>query len=184
MKCAGCDGAFVVDFSQMQAVGSGVVHANKPRCAELARAKAAALTAGKEKVDPVEVELQSKKKEAQLAHRFSEARVDMILRCLKGKCQEVDEERMLCVQGCGRGLHGKACAQVSRARKTMGLFKCVVCRATDMQTHSCATLESVSQVLQKSACQSMLVELTGGAESTAKNLVEFERLSKEWLACM
>lgn len=185
MKCLGCGGAFVVDFSQMQAIGGGVVHANKPRCAELARAKVIASIAGKKvQIDPVVVELQSKKKEAQLAHRFSESRIGMILCCLEGKCQEIDEERMLCVQGCGRGLHGKACAQVSRARKKMGLFKCIVCRATDMQTHSCATLASISKVLQRSACQSMLVELTGGAESTAKNLVEFERLCKEWVAYM
>lgn len=56
-----------MDFSQIQAVGGGVVHTNKPRCAELARAKLLASVTSKEvKIDPTAVELQSKKKEAQL----------------------------------------------------------------------------------------------------------------------
>ena len=44
--------------------------------------------------------------------------------------------------------------------------------------------DSPSQILQRSACQSMLVELTGGAETTAQNLTEFERLSRMWMSEM
>ena len=182
MQCYGCRLGFVVGVSQMQACGGSLYHAGKPRCEELARARLAAeLAAGRSKVaerdggkgpagsgqegggGATRVYLQSGKKEAQLAHRFSDDRIGMILACLGGQCTELHEERMMCVQGCGRGLHAKACAQVSRARKTMGLFKCIECRAGDMVKHSCATLESVTGVLRKSACQSMLVELTGGA---------------------
>ena len=37
-------------------------------------------------------------------------------------------------------------------------------------------------MLRKSACRSMLIELSSGAEGTARNLAEFERLEREWLA--
>jgi hypothetical protein len=185
MCCDGCGQGFIVNEDRMMAVGGGLVHAYKTRCIELARmkladkVKEASENKRASKVDTVE--LQSKKKEVQLAHKFSEARMEMIARCLRGECGEHDEPRMMCVEGCGRGLHAKACAQVSKARRTMGLFKCTHCRMEDMQKSCCATPAAPSQVMQRSSCQSMLIELTGGAETTAKNLTEFETLSKRWL---
>ena len=95
------------------------------------------------------VTLQSSKKEAQLAHRFSEERFQLISRCFAGECGCEDESRIMCMENCGRGLHAHACANVSKARAQLGVLVCLECRAAKMSKVSCSA--AASQVLQKEA---------------------------------
>ena len=189
MICAGCRmpikiGAFMVP------AGDGMAH-KKDRCPELARSnllqqvreqKERRLTRG-------DVALQSAKREAQLANRFSDSRLSMVRCCLDGKCNEHQEVRVMCrgAKGadgvrvpCGRGLHAKACAMVSSYHARTCIVVCVECRALEMAPDCLGTHET----LLRSACRSMLVELACGSASTSKNVADFERLEREWMADM
>ena len=148
-------------------------------------AKEAELERTRERVaarGPVQFSLNSAKHEAQMAHRFSDERLSMVMGCLNGVCGVKGDDELWCHRGCGRRLHPLKCGQVSVARAKLGALVCVECRVGDMGKWSGAPPEAL--VLRKSACRSMLVELASGAEGTARNLAEFERLEREWLAFM
>ena len=81
---------------------------------------------------------------------------------------------------CGRGLHVTKCAHVARQHGEANMLVCVQCRVFEMAPDSLGT----EATLVKAACRSMLVELACGAVSTARNVAEFERLEREWMAAM
>ena len=184
VMCAGCETAIKVG-EEMEAFSCGMVHL-APACKELALSKALQ-TSGPASEDRLKreserVRLQSAKKEAQMVHRFSDDRMGMVLQCLDGKCCETEEVRVMCMGGCGRGLHALACAQVSKARSKLGFLRCVECRIGEMMASSRA--EPGGDLHKRVACRSLLLELTCGAETTARNLTEFEKLSRAWVSAM
>ena len=184
VMCAGCDMAIKVG-EEMEAFSCGMVHLS-PACKELAVTRAlqteGPASDSRSKREAERVRLQSAKKEAQMVHRFSDDRMDMVLRCLDGKCCETQETRVMCMGGCGRGLHALTCAQVSKARSKLGFLRCIDCRVGEMMSSSRA--EPGGELHKRVACRSLLLELTCGAETTARNLTEFEKLSREWVVAM
>ena len=177
--CEGCRLRIQVG-EQIIAVAAGVVHAKTKRCEELARQRLIEEGLAKGPVDRDRLQLQVARKQTQLAHRYSDERCGLIMDCLNGLCQESEEQPVLCMNGCGRGLHVMACARATQARARLGKLRCITCRVEAMSKSSCTQKDSPSMILQRSACRSLLDELLGGAESTAKNLTEFERLCKAW----
>ena len=80
--------------------------------------------------------LTSEKREAQLAHRFSDQRLEMACKCMRGGCRVTDEQRIFCVgardaagarEPRGVGLHAKACGFISSYHAHTSLFVCVDC---------------------------------------------------------
>ena len=178
--CEGCELA-IQQNEEMAVFSCGVIHL-QDACEQLAREKKlSTLASGNGKAREM-VTLQSSKKEAQLAHRFSDARLSMVRKCLAGQCGITHEPRVMCLGDCGLGLHAMACAQVSQSRAKLGLLHCIECRMKAMSKSSQAEPGGLTQ--QKVACRNMLTELTTGAETAAKNLTEFERLQRLWLADM
>ena len=178
--CEGCE-LPILKGEEMAVFSCGVIHL-QDACEELAREKRlSALASSKEKGREM-VTLQSSKKEAQLAHRFSDARMGMVKKCLAGQCGIAHEPRVMCLGNCGLGLHAMACAQVSQSRAKLGFLHCIECRVKAMSKSSQAEPNGLTQ--QRVACRNMLIELTTGAETAAKNLTEFERLQRLWLADM
>ena len=167
----------------MTPAGSGMCHSND-RCPSLARASLAREARKSAKQRETNVADASSRKEAELAARYSDSRVEQAMRCLKGECGVEDEKRSMCLAGCGRGAHLVSCFGISGQRAKVGNVTCIMCRVDGMVRHSCSDESSVGQTLQRSACRSMLAELLRGAESTASNLADYEKLEKEWIAFM
>ena len=189
MPCAGCGREFEIGDA-IEPAGEGMACSNG-RCVVLAKQNL--YRAVQERRDARQrvgdASLQSSKREAQLAHRFSDSRLAMVMKCLDGRCMVHGKARVMCrgAKGpdgvrlpCGRGLHALECAKVSSYHAQSGIMICVECRAKEMAP-DCLGEE---EVLQRSACRSMLVELACGAASTSKNIADFERLEREWMAEM
>jgi len=189
MVCEGCGECFAID-EVMEPSSGAMVHPGGS-CAQLARTKL--LMAAKEAREArmgagrQPPELASAKRQAQLAHRFSDARMGLACKCLDGKCTEAAEARVFC-QGardelgvrvpCGRGLHAVACGQVASAHARTCMFVCLYCRAAEMTSYALGATDT----LLRYACRGMLVELAAGPVSTAKNVADYERLEREFLA--
>ena len=177
VTCKGCLEPIELGAT-MVPVGTGMSHDNTA-CTDLARAHAMEETQkAKEQRARKEVSLPSAKHEAQLAHKFSDDRLDLALACLGGACRE-EAERIFCAMGCGRGLHLRACGGLADRRTRVSRLVCIECRIAKMAPHSACAPASLT--LRRQACRNMLVELASGAESTAASLCDFERLEREWL---
>ena len=189
MECWGCGSPFSLG-EPMTPGGEGMVHANQ-KCTELARVKLleSAAEAKAAKTRRGDVTLQSDKKAAQLAHRFSDQRMEMAQKCLDGRCHEAIEIRKFCegTRGedgnrvpCGRGVHAMKCAHVSSYQTRSGHMVCMYCRAKEMNPFSLGT----EATLLKEGCRNMLTELEAGANRTAKNIADFEKLERQWMLFM
>ena len=187
--CSGCMGV-IAKGERITQAGGGIVHL-RDECVKLAKVRlieeAAAAKAFRKTREGAG--LQSAKREAQLAHRFSDARLALCAACLDGKCKECKETRVMCSgatdqdgvrQPCGRGIHVSSCASISKHHGQVNMLICLRCRVSEMAPDCLGT----EGTLVKAACRSMLVELACGATSTAKNVAEFERLEREWMAEM
>ena len=72
-------------------------------------------------------------KRAHLAEKLSDARLNMIDRCIAGLCGVAhDETSTACLGGCGRHLHVATCAQMGRGFAALGNFRCVPCRMVEL----------------------------------------------------
>ena len=189
MACYGCKRIFDVD-ERINPGQGGMVCANNT-CAHLARTRLLSEIKAKatEKRASSGSQLTSEKREAQLAHRFSDQRLEMACKCMRGRCTVTDEQRIFCVgarnatgerEPCGVGLHAKACGFISSYHARTSLFVCVDCRVSEMSTYSCGKQET----LERYACRSMLLELACGQASTAKSIAEFEDLERRWMASL
>lgn len=174
--CAGCGEAIAMGAMMVQG-GSGVVHEGGV-CRELAertlQESIAARKAGK-----AESQVTSEKRTAQLSHRFSDARLQMMRCCIEGRCTvtEEQEKRVYCTKGCGRGVHMIRCLQMSSNRAKLGALICATCRASEMTPYSCTPPER----LVVAAGMTMLLELTTGKEGTAAGYSDFARLERQWV---
>jgi hypothetical protein len=177
-RCEGC-GFNIAKGLKMVRGGRGMCHPS-PECVALAeRGLTEAIAASQERHarGADKHAAGSEKREAQLAHRISDAKCDLVRTCIDGKCRST-ECRVYCTQGCGRGVHVVTCLQMSDARAVQGRFKCGECRAFEMAPHSCSPLPT----LVREGDRSSLMELALGAEGTAKNHADFARLERLWLA--
>ena len=177
--CAGC-GFTIAVGATVRPGGRSVCH-DAATCVSLAErqlteaiaAKQAASRAAAPRGQTSEVH------RARLEHRFSADRCAIMRHCVEGKCQST-EARVMCVRGCGRGVHVVACLHMSKAREAKGTFVCGECRAAEMAPFSCSPLPSLVTEGDRNA----LLELTTGAEGTAANYAEFARLERVWVASL
>ena len=175
-KCAGC--GFQITVGDLMVPGGRAMCHKSAACVALAeRTLTEAVLQSQAASKPREQQdAASEKREAQLKHRFSNARQQIIRSCVEGKCRST-EARVFCSEGCGRGAHLTTCFQLSSHRAKLGAFKCGECRASEMSPHSCTPIDS----LVKEGGLNSLLELATGAEGTAANQSEFARLERLWL---
>ena len=118
----------------------------------------------------------------QLAEKLAPARVDMITRCIEGKCGHIkgDGSDTMCRGGCGRSLHVATCGQLGKGFAALGNFTCVECRlAVQMDDVSLATPKMV-ETNQKT----MILELSQGKESTAATYADYTQLEEKYVLGM
>ena len=113
-----------------------------------------------------------------ISETLAPARLDEIVRCIDGGC---DAARCRFAPtpctGCHRSLHVAECGRFGSGRAAMGLFTCHHCRALEMAPGRAVTLE-----LMRSAKQSMVLELSLGAESTAASVAQYNQLRAQEVA--
>ena len=112
---------------------------------------------------------------AQLAEKLSEPRLAKIMRCIEGKCGVTTEQRTGCLGVCGRSLHMMTCGQVGKGYAALGNFTCPTCRGEKLVAEGAPTASVV-----KRAAQTMILEMTQGAEATAGGYADFIRLAEEY----
>ena len=112
-----------------------------------------------------------------MSEALAPARLIEIVKCTDGGC---DSARCrfapkLCT-GCHRSLHVAECGRFGSGRAAMGLFTYHHCRTTEMAPGREATPE-----LMRSAKQSMVLELSLGAESTAASVAQYNQLEADFV---
>ena len=111
-----------------------------------------------------------------MSEMLAPARIAEMVRCIDGGC---DAARCRfaptpCTM-CTRSLHVAECGRFGSGRAAMGLFTCHYCRAREMAPSREPTPE-----LLRSATQSMVLELSLGAESTAASVAQYNRLEADF----
>ena len=110
---------------------------------------------------------------------MSEERVRNALACLEGTCSGAalgTEQMMLCVKGCGRGIHAFVCCGFSKGVKVLGNLTCAFCRASALVTETCTP----SRQLAVRMVEPMLVEAATGASNTHKGYSDLAALMRKW----
>ena len=182
-RCEGCKMPIELNALLRQG-GRGVCH-DAPACVAIAeRELTEAIQLSQTELGGAKAqhtELDSKKREAQMKHRFSAEHCRNMRECVEGKCsarlKEPQEARLMCSAGCGRGVHVVSCLMMSKHRTARGSFKCGNCRAAEIAPFSCRLEDN----LIYEGDQGALLELTTGAEGTAAGHAEFARLERLWL---
>ena len=180
MKCAGC--GYDIGWGQpMVPAGRSMAHAEGTckAVAEEQLLKDIADAKG-QRAESKGDDASSVKRATQFAHRLSDDRIGLVMNCMEGKCGESKEDRTFCVRKCGRGVHVTSCCHISKGKKDLGLVICAHCRLEDIVGIGCRP----EQEVLKSMVKAMIVELSSGADSTAKGYSEFIRLEKEWQLSM
>ena len=177
--CEGCH--LTIEWGSWMVSGGRAMCHDSHECVALAERELTESVAAKQSAaaERAKGPAASEKREAQLAHRFSDERCRNLRECIEGRCKATGT-RTWCTAGCGRGVHVTSCLQMSSARATLGAFKCGDCRAEEMMPYSC----SLPPGLVKEGDKSSMAELSTGAEGTAKGYAEFARLERLWLAHM
>ena len=173
MLCEGCRGR-IGWGKPMLAGGRGMVHA-EGGCKQ--RADEALLKSTKPEAG--EVGTGSLKRQVQSEHRVSAERVENALRCLDGRCSpaaHVNEQKMACIKGCGRWVHGIGCCSFSSGVVQLGNLTCAYCRASALLTESCTPPEK----LVARMVEPMLVEAATGAANTHKGYSDLATLERRW----
>ena len=117
-------------------------------------------------------------KRAFLGEKLSGHRVQCIQDCIDGKCGKPkdDGSATLCLGQCGRSLHMCSCADLGKGYEALGNFRCVDCRLRDVVTEDAAPSDEVRRVVTNT----MILELSQGAETTAGSYAEFTRLEEAY----
>ena len=169
MLCEGCSGS--IGWGKvMWPGGRGMVHPDE-KCREMAELKLKLDGHGATGNDSI-------KRQVQVTHRLSEARVGMALQCLEGCCASavVNEVKTMCIRGCGRGVHIRACCGLSEGIAQLGNVTCAHCRAADLIEASCTPNAKVVRRM----VESMLVELSTGQANTHKGYSDLAMLERRW----
>ena len=98
--------------------------------------------------------------------------------CLSGCCQITNEEKLLCMRGCGRGVHLVGCLHTSANYAAAGRLICVVCRLEEILEKGSPDKAPMSLVQQVTLA--MVSEVTCGAVSTAAGRNQFASLERRW----
>jgi len=114
----------------------------------------------------------------QMHENLSDARRSMVRCCLDGLCAHAgtSEPSMTCVGSCHRQLHGVACAQLSHGHAVLGVFQCPDCRLRVIFQSDGPYPETARKNIE----ETMLHELSRGAEGTGAGYADFTKLEAEW----
>ena len=118
-------------------------------------------------------------RQSQFASKLSESRLASAAKCLAGCCKETNEPRMLCMRGCGRGVHLVSCLGTSAEYRAAGRLICTECRLSELLVDGDAS--TAPESLRRSCTISMVTEVTNGAVSTASGRSQFENLELLWM---
>ena len=111
----------------------------------------------------------------QLSEKLSIPRLALITRCIDGRCGVQGEAATACLGGCGRTLHMLTCAQVGKGYAALGNFTCPDCRLARL-----VIVGEPTPDVRRRATQTMVMEMTQGAESTAGGYADYVRLAEEY----
>lgn len=172
-RCEGCDLKFV--FGEHIIPGCRAMVHPGGDCLEAARAKS---TARQLEGGPRSTAVVTSTKEAKMASFVEGDRLIFARECLNGACQVKDEAKVMCLRGCGRGIHLVGCLRTSSAYAAAGRLICVTCRLTEIM-ESGNPNHAPSTVVQM-VTLAMIGELTSGAVSTAAGRNQFVSLERRW----
>ena len=126
MRCEGCDN--LIGFGKLcRPGGRGVVH-DDDSCLARAEQKLADGAGGKDLQSEGAVSAGSARRGAEASHRLSDERKHRVVLCLDGKCGVGHADRIMCKEGCGRGLHALECGMWSKGVRDLGNLTCAYCR--------------------------------------------------------
>ena len=168
--CEGCNSLFIVG-ERIVAGCRAMVHPND-RCLSLAKEK---LTT---KVNIKDSTVAA----ARLSSLTDGERLVNARRCLEGKCCESTEAKVLCLKGCGRGVHLVACLNTSAHYAAAGRLICLACRLGEIMIEG--ELSKAPASLVQRVTLAMVAELTTGAVSTAAGRDQFASLERRWVSEM
>lgn len=111
--------------------------------------------------------------------QYNPMRMTAIRSCLDGLCTRVcKHERTLCVEaGCERGLHVAECGGFGKGYALGARLRCAYCRVKQM-----APAREASESLMRLAMETMVSELSTGAETTASGFADIDALEKRFVA--
>ena len=190
--CEGCNEEF--KFGEKIVTGfRAMVHpisSGHPDCLELALGKQTAreehlknksknaLAQGKDSEFAQEATVVDTVKATQFISLKDGDRLDMVRNCLNGNCTEKNEVRLMCIRGCGRGVHLVACCRTSSNYAAAGRLVCVECRLKEIVEGGATNTAPASLVQQVTLA--VLAEITTGAVSTAAGRNQFVSLERKW----
>ena len=114
-------------------------------------------------------------------------RLTAVRNCLAGKCDNCnsDEPRVMCLRGCGRGLHLVGCARTSKSYAAAGRLICIRCRLDGILEGGLSdetTCFAAPESLVQQVALAMMSELTSGAVTTAHGRDQFATLERRWMS--
>ena len=114
----------------------------------------------------------------QMQENLSDERRELVRACLEGRCAHTGstEQMMTCMGTCGRQIHALSCAQLSKGQAVLAVFQCSECYLRDITGHGPPYTEQAT----KNAEETMLCELSQGAEKTGAGYAEYVKLEAEW----
>ena len=171
-KCEGCDVTFKLG-EKITAGFRAMIHPSGG-CLKLAEEKHA-----KRLESGGEVKNEGSIKAAKISALKDGDRLIAARNCLDMKCMEMTERRVMCLRGCGRGVHLNACLKTSANYAAAGRLICVACRLSEIVEGGDASLAPASLVQQVTLA--MVAELTTGAISTAAGRSQFVSLERRWV---
>ena len=115
---------------------------------------------------------------AQMDETLSEARRGMVRLCMQGQCAHrgSDEPVMTCIGSCHRQLHGVKCAQLSQGHAVLAVFECPECRLKAIIDGE----PPYTEAAVRGAEETMLLEMSRGAEQSGAAYSDFVKLQSEW----
>ena len=118
----------------------------------------------------------------QLSETMSDARRAMVRTCIEGKCEHLnsDEPKMTCIGSCHRQLHGVKCAQLAHGQACLAVFHCAECRLGQIMDDG----PPYTEMALRNAEETMLQEMSSGAEKTGAGFADFVKLEAEWALSM
>ena len=165
-------GAARAEFARMKAFATHEEATRFIRDRLLERSTESVLASGKRRVKG------SSTMRALTAEKLSAARMGKIDRCIAGDCGIVHDasNSTPCRGGCGRRLHMMQCAEVGKGYAAVGNFTCPQCRGAEMMAPGAEPTELVLAT----AAQTMVMEMTQGAESTGASYAAYEALEERY----
>ena len=175
MRCEGCDN--LIGFGKLcRPGGRGVVH-DDDSCLARAEQKLADGAGGKDLQSEGAVSAGSARRGAEASHRLSDERKHRVMLCLDGKCGVGHADRIMCKEGCGRGLHALECGMLSKGVRDLGNLTCAYCRGQKLLVGGGG---DVPPSVVNASIGSMIIEMSTGASSTYSGYSDLVTLERRW----